>query len=49
MERLSAMGVRLMQGYLFNAPDYAEMVDPGRWFGDWSTRQDASVGLLPAH
>jgi hypothetical protein len=38
-----------MQGYLFNAPDYAEVVDPGSWFVDWSDHQEASLGLLPAN
>ena len=49
MERLRSMGVRLMQGYLFNAPAYAEVIDPGAWFGDWSTHQEAALGLLPVN
>ncbi len=48
LDLLRAAGIRLMQGYLFNAPDYAEVVDPGRWFEAWGAPEDPTIGLLPA-
>jgi diguanylate cyclase (GGDEF)-like protein len=49
MEMLRSLGVGQMQGYLFNAADYAGLVDPGCWFQASAEAQEVAVGLIPAN
>jgi len=45
MEQLQELGVSLMQGYLFNTPVAAEVIDPDVWFP--SSRVERAAGLKP--
>lgn len=47
VELLRSMGVDVMQGYLFNEPKFADLVDPHARFSEWSTKVDLEPGLRP--
>jgi EAL domain-containing protein (putative c-di-GMP-specific phosphodiesterase class I) len=47
LDVLRSLGVRHMQGFLFNAPAYADLVDPGSWFAPALDAREASMGMRP--
>ncbi len=48
LEALRQLGVHKMQGYFFNRPVAAEVVDPQRWFGrNQEEPQERSIGFKP--
>ncbi len=49
LSRLSALGVDFMQGYLFNAPVAADVIDPHSWFAERGLRRkDDPTALEPS-
>ena len=45
--RLGELGVSLMQGFLFHAPVYADLVDPESWFGAGIADEAPDLGYRP--
>ncbi len=46
LRKLSSFGVDLMQGYLFNAPVAAEVIDPHSWFAERGVRDERAKQLV---